>query len=332
MILKFEQQLSSKEAALIRNIYSKRRFLADLEDYLLFYKDFRSFLRTSSHMHYEYFLEKSVLKKLGSFTFPISDLENATPADYEQREKAITIDDLEFGFGENSLATGFSFFIREKKDNVPVFSLNQIYNDWMDEELDYERDEECENMLAKGLILDLATYFHNIFPLYQKIHKILLLNRKSLAKYIGGNLLNDFVLLFSLNSQSAAIPIMDFSKIPWKKTFFEKAATKPEPSWLKLGGCDHYYYKNRAEGEDNWGRTLNGIELWLNGANKLITIITPEDMQSSGYPYLVDPQSVVFDNFVKDNVNDWINQIISSTFFAENIYQKFKARMVLENI
>lgn len=332
MVLKFEQQLSPNEAAIIRDICSKRRFFADLKDYRLFYKDFRNFLKTFSRIHYEYFLENSVLKKLGSFTFPKNSLDTeAGFTEYIQYEKEHTFELLKFGFGENSWANGFSFFLQEEGEDDTIFSSNQIYTDWMDEELEYESDEESENMLAKGLILDFATYFHNLFPLYRKIYETLLTNKKSLTRYIGEALLKDFLLLFSLNSQISGIPVMDFSKLPTKKTFSEETR-KPQDNWLKLGHCDHYYYKNEAKAGAKWVRTLNDINLWLNASNKLITIITPRGEQSSNGAIFTNIHSEVFEAFVKNNISDWINQIISSTFFADKLYQNFKARLVLDNI
>jgi len=334
-MLKFEQQLSSKDADVLRNLASKRNFLAALKDYRLFYQDFRSFLRTFSankqgwyFRHYAYFLKKSVYKKLGSFTFPISGLENTgASSDYVQEEKEYTVKDLELGFGENSLATGFSFFLRAREDNVPIFSLNQIYNDWLDEELDYESDEADENaVLTTGLLLDFATYFQNLFPLYQRIAKTLLANKKGLTKYIGENLLNDFLLLFSLSSQGAAIPRVDFSKFPSKSYLLENTVPKTKPPGLKLGNCESYYPKN------NTGEGPFKLELWLSASDKLGVLITSEAKQKAGAPAWEDLQRGEFEAFVKAKVSDWLNQIIASTLFADRLYQKFKARLVLENI
>jgi hypothetical protein len=341
MVLKFEQQLSSEDAAIIRDIYSKRRFFADLKDYRLFYKDFRNFLKTSSRIHYEYFRETSVLKKLGSFTFPKSSID-AFPknsmdtggafTEYLQYEKEQTFAPLKLGFGENPWSNGFSFYLEEAgEDGDTIFSLSQIYNDWMDEELDYESDEESENLLARGLILDFATYFHNLFPLCQQIYKTLLANKKSLTRYIGKNLLQDFLLLFSLKAPISGFPVIDFSKLPTKKTF-SKRTIKPQTNWLKLGHCEHYYYKNKGKAGAKWVKTLNDIELWLNASNKLITIITPMAGQSSSGAIFAEESSEVFDVFAKNDISDWINQIISSTFFADRLYQNFKTRIVLDNI
>lgn len=341
MVLKFEQQLNLKDAAVIRDICSKRRFFAELKDYRLFYKDFRNFLKTSSRIHYEYFRETSVLKKLGSFTFPKNSIDafpkNSIDAggaftEYLQYEKEHTFAPLELGFGENPWSNGFSFYLEEEgEDGDTIFSLSQIYNDWMDEELDYESDEESEKLLASGLILDFATYFHNLFPLCRQIHKTLLANKKSLTRYIGKNLLQDFLLLFSLKAPISGLPVMNFSKIPTKKTF-SKRTIKPRANWLKLGHCEHCYYKNEAKAGAGWVKTLNDIDLWLNASNKLITIITPGKEQNSGGAIFAEECSEVFDAFVKNDISDWINQIISSTFFADRLYQNFKTRIVMDNI
>lgn len=329
MVLKFEQELSSKDAMVIREIYSKRLFFSNLKDYRLFYKDFRSFLKTSTQMSYHYFLDNLVLKKLGSFAFPKNSLENdAMLANYFQEEKPYTIDNLKLGFGENYLSNGFSFFLQEPKDNDSVFSLGQFYSDWMDEELEYEKDEESENLLANGLILDFASYFHDLYPLYQKIHKTLGSNRKSLTRYLGENLLNDFLLLFSLKPQILEVPALDFSKLPLKKTFFNKASLDPEKAWLKLGNCERLYYKNKAGKSE---KVLANIELWLGSSNELIILITKGKLQSSD-EVAVDLKSEVFNAFVKEELGDWLKQILTSTFFADRIYQKFKTRLVLDNI
>jgi len=79
---------------------------------------------------------------------------------------------------------------------------------------------------------------------HQRINKTLLANKKGLAKYIGENLLNDFLLLFSLDPQVIVIPNVDFSNLPSRSYFLEKTDPKAKPAGLKLGNCEHSYRKN----------------------------------------------------------------------------------------
>jgi hypothetical protein len=326
MNLEFEQSIGSENANILRNIYSKRKFLAHLKDYRLFCKDFRNFLRNNSKVHYDYFREKPILRGIGSYIFPQNSIDrNRELSYYLQESTAEKINNLMIGFGGNQWVDGFTFFLKGPNKKGTVFSLSQIYNDWMDE------DDENEEILAEGLILDFATFFYNLQPLQEKIEEILLSSENYLVEHIGKNLFNDFVLLFSTNQESKNIPIIDFSKISIEKTFLEEDDSEIKEGWIQLGSCDHYY-KNEKNPKESWGRSLNRVDLWLSDSDKLVTIVVPEEMQSFGYPYLVNFKSKVFDNFVKHDVNDWVNRIISSTIFADNIYQNFKSRLIIDNI
>lgn len=322
MLLKLVKQLSPEIAA-------KLNYAREAEKKFLLLNDCQ-FLSSAYAEHINNFkpergeeLKASIVKKLGVFTFPSAGLrfcDNRVTFDTHlgvEVNKRITEGTLAFDCGKHNYNTGLTLQLRDIAHGTDFWESETLYSPWF---LDFSKEEKS---FGKGNILNMSVNFYNNKLIYEKIHSILLKNRSEYEKSFGKTFMEGLMLLFSVEIKPQKVKPILISSDYLSEALVKNIRIK---NYQTLGL--HHYTQEQVRG---WVATGNKIELLLDAKNQL-TILVFHPKYADNYPFLVSEKSEEFKRFLEANLEAWLNQIIQMTDFCNNIFEKVKLKLLLENI
>lgn len=318
MFSKYTLQLSKANAELLRKLKSQTASFAALPDYLVLFKDYQAFAEASPSK-----VNKIPLigNKLGLWKAPLTSIEKFNEnyiflVAEEKRYKA----KLGFSCGSSLFSSTLGIEIEDLGAEDTLFSLSTLYTAWM-------KEASQEEIACKlGDILYLASFFQNRRPLYAKLHALLVSKQEQYARYFGAKFVEDLTLLFSVGEGEKLFPSVAIATVKLKKTSLKRL--KSSKKEVVLGTSPFY----RRIGK-SWSYTDLDFKLTLTSANKLSIVIYPTRVSTYSAGNLAEAEeNNEIENFIKQYIEDWVNQLIATVNLAANIYEIYKTKILLERV
>lgn len=312
-------EVRASDAQRLSKVLATRKLLDTPKDYAFLCKDLELF-ENNAAARKAMEAKASFVVPLGTFLSPAFELgEDALGMEYLKKQTPKKEEELSFGVGAGlnwkvASLSGISFFVTQAGTNKVLFLEGPYPN----------KERHLFPYTQKRLIFKLANYFYNRRPLYEKIYKSLLENKIELTALTNQEFAEDLTLLFSVKSAPSAIP--DFLiaaenlKTRALKDFWKKEAR------TMLGSISCYLKK-----EENGYKTFFRLKIEVNlNKNNGLSFVTAEALN-----YVTPKAEEIYSSMEEvllANTNAFLQQIVASTNFAAEIYEKVKTKILLENI
>jgi len=300
MLLNITKELTPASAARLRSLYQKTAFLFALPLNGLLKRDAEAKPITWEQGGWNQYL---LQQALGPIKVPEYELRSTEQASVYCPTflTAPNIDNLNFTLALSRThmqhsSSSIKLYVQDTRKQLVVFGLDPI-----------------QGVPSKSLF-SLATCFYNKFPVYEKIHQLLIENRELLTEKIGVVYLEDLLLLFSGKEPRKTPNPFTFS--PAKPLIEYKKEVLPAEKQEQLGLATTTFFVNRE---------LREIPIVLAlRANRLLT-------WSFQLPISAPIKKAQFNVFIKEQTEPWLESLEQRTAFGLNIYEKLKLKILLSN-
>lgn len=266
--------------------------------------------------------EEPLVENLGPFKYPKYEFgQYFTALTYKRTPSYKVIKNLDFHcgrrFGGRNVALEVIDRIKERQD----FSIGQFC--YVEPGKDYAA--------SGGNIHELARYFHDKRPLYKKIRALLLTQRQAFETTLNKAFVEALLALFSVTGVEKQLPEFNIPAKNVAQRFLAKRIVKK--NWLFLGNS--YYYPKACLGAEYPPATTIELEFFLDGKNQLIINascgwVSNDKDQKSALEEI--NTSKYFDKFLTATLTGFLQQLVALARFGNEIYEKVKTKILVENI
>lgn len=180
---------------------------------------------------------------------------------------------------------------------------------------------------------DFFNYFRDKSPLYKKIHRLLVAQRKAIIAAFGEEFASNIIDLFSLETAAEEIKDFTFFKKSYAKQFHEELdfpLKTSEDIYLSKFYVPLEFVSNIAHlylSEDNLLKVYFRIE------NSFLGWYQKRKQVKPSYNLKIALSRVpTFDAFLNENLNAWLKSIISMAAFETKICNKIKTKILINQI
>jgi len=266
--------------------------------------------------------EEPLVKNLGIFKYPKYEFgQYFTALTYKRTPNYKVVKNLDFHcgrrFGGQNVALEVIDRIKERQD----FSIGQFC--FMEQGRDYAT--------SGGNIHEIARYFHDKRSLYEKIRALLLSQRQEFETTLNKAFTEDLLALFSVTGGEKKLPKFNIPAKNAAKHCLTKRIVKK--NCLLLGNS--YYYPKECLGAEYPSATTIELEFFLNTKNQLIINascgwVSKDKDQKTAIEEI--KTSEYFDKFLIETLAGFLQQLVALASFGNEIYEKVKTKILVENI
>lgn len=327
MILKYMKQLNSEDAERLRSARKKIALLDNLQDaeYLCkaaaAYKGWKRSGKTT-------ILLAPLSFALGKFPRPQYELVK-TKEEYGFRKTAKEgqeeAESLKLVLGQTNNSPGITLAVEQYGD--PLFLLGPFY-----------AEKHVKNLHAllfplyvkdNGVICEIASFFNNRKEIYEKIYAVLGAEAEKISEALGKEFFEDLIALFAVPKEEGKLLDFLITTVPMEKHLWPEQAKETQALFIQksmlypAGRCGSHWFNPDVEST-----------VWLKENNQLIidTVITC-GITSWNHENIEEvAKEEPFLAFVNNEINELLKQTVAMANFGTKIYEKVKARILLENI
>jgi hypothetical protein len=321
LLLRIVKKIKAEEAEKIRHAKTLEKRLKALADGKFLCKDLE-LTEIESKKKAGQLQKEHIVKNIGTFKYPKYEFgEYFAALTYKRSPECKIIKNLYFHCGVMSWSQAVSLEITDRMAGRKDFGIGQFA--YAKSNVNYYAND--------GTIHEIARYFHDKRPLYEKIRELLINNRQEFEFTLNEAFVKDLISLFSVEELGKNIPNFDVPIKNVAKGLLNRRIVRKNLLFL---GNSYYYPKKYSEAEYPPNPTVD-LEFFLNVKNQLIINAT------CGWKNEVEPKKSVieeikdsedFDKFLQETINGLLKQLISMSSFGNEIYEKVKTKIFLENI
>lgn len=319
LLLRIVKEINAKEAGKIRYYKTLEKMLKTLPDGKFLCKDLEPL---ESEKKAGIPQKEPIVKNLGPFKYQKYEFgEYFADLTYKRTPSCKIIKNLDFHCGRLFGGRNVALEITDRAKGRQDFSIGQFC--YVEPGIDY--------YVSEGNIRELARYFHNKRPLYGKIRELLHENRTEFEATLNSAFVEDLLALFSVVGAEKKLPNFDIPIKNVAKSLLNRRIVRKNLLFL---GNAYYYPKDCPEAEYPPATTID-LEFFLNVKNQLIINATcgwvskGEDQKTTIEEIKA---SKYFDKFLQTTITGFLQQLVALASFGEEIYEKVKTKIFLENI
>jgi hypothetical protein len=320
-LLRVVKEIKAEDAARIRHYKTLEKMFETLNDGKFLCKDLE--VTESEQQEKAGRPQKDLIfKNVGFFKYPRNEFgEYFSALTYKRSPNYRTIKNLDFRCGRMLSSRAVSLEILDRKKDRKDFGIGQFI--YMKAGVDYYS--------SGGNIHEIARYFHDKRPLYKKIRELLVDNRQEFEETLNAAFVEDLIALFSVeglekNVSNFNIPMENVAKSLLNRRIVRK-------NLLFLGNA-YYYPKDCPEAEYPPSTTID-LEFFLNVRNQIIINATcgwQREGEDKKFAVEEIKDNRYFEKFLQATITGFLEQLGSMASFGEEIYEKVKTKIFLENI
>jgi len=320
-LLRVVKAIKPEEAEKIRYYKTLEKRLKTLPDGKFLCKDLE-LTASESKAKAESPQRELITKNLGTFKYSKYEFgEYFSALTYKRVSSYKIIKNLDFNCGHLYGGRNVALEIIDRTKGSQDFSIGQFC--YAQPGMNYYASE--------GNLHELARYFHNKRPLYEKIRALLLEQQQEFETTLNKAFVEDLLALFSVvgvekKLQNFNIPIKNATKHCLTKRIIKK-------NWLFLGNA--YYYPKECPDAEYPPATTIELEFFLNSKNQLIINascgwVSKDEVQKTAIEEIGG--SKYFDKFLQATIVGFLQQLVALASFGEEIYEKVKTKIFIESI